>query len=385
MMKRLITCVSCQRKEEIWCFDEQIYALCKIDKESLQAECLIHPTEILKDTDYEVRQMVAWRDKLLILPVQLNQWWVIYDKNTGSLEYADFCRENYRSSAVVLIDDRLVLLPASIKDPVIMLDLQKREIIARKYIGNSCFILEDGMEIWEAREEQGNIFFLIRGTCYYGQIRDLEIHLVKICTPEPLLCADFCENNGWAVGSNGKYLYQFDEEGNLRKESLIDLKTEIARIIVKSKYIFLLPLEGNQIWIFDRKSEDVKNIQMKVEKDAAIFPPITGILDYWDYVEIKREIWLLPLRHPLLMIDKDTGRSQQKEITYTYRLSAEKYWSCCNYVRSIRKQPSFFIENTDGELEKYLELIQENSNLSKEEKECCGEAIWKTVVKINHG
>jgi hypothetical protein len=241
------------------------------------------------------------------------------------------------------------------------------------------------MEIWEARVDQRNIFFLIKGTRYYGKIRNQEICFIKTHTPEPLLCADFYENSGWAVGSCGKYLYQFNEKGILLKSFFIDLKTEIARIIVKAKYIFFLPLEGNSIWIFDRKSEKVKTVSMEMKKSVSIFPPLLTVLHYWDYVEIKHEIWLLPLRHPLLIIDTDTGRIQQKEITYTDKFSTMKYWSCCNYVRNIRKQSSFFNENAEGELEKYMQLIQCNIDIPEKENECCGKIIWKTVVKMNRG
>ena len=397
MGRRLITSISCQSGTELWCFDQQICALVRINMESLQAEAIVPPMKIIEDEDYVVEKLIGWKEKILILPAQLNRRWVIYDKNSGNLEYVNFCNENHRPAATVLIEDRLILLPVCVKDPIIILDLPERKIIARHCFEDSCLFpaygIETGevhvdhaygMEIWEARVEHGNIFFLIRGTSYYGKIRDEKICLVKIHTPELLWCADFCENNIWAMGSYGKYLYQFDEKGNLLRKFLTDLQTEIARILV-GVHIFLIPLEKNKIWVFDRSDEQVKNIDIEMKENNRIFPPFPGNVEYWDYVEVKHAIWFLPLRNPLLVIDADTGKSQQKEITYENGFSSDKYWKYCNYVREKRKFSSFFYEDNDGELEQYMELIQRNTDKRKEERVYCGEIIWETMVEAEHG
>ena len=86
-----------------------------------------------------------------------------------------------------------------------------------------------------------------------------------------------------------------------------------------------------------------------------------------------------------MVIDADTGKSQQKEITYENGFSSDKYWKYCNYVREKRKFSSFFYEDNDGELEQYMELIQRNTDKRKEERVYCGEIIWETMVEAEHG
>lgn len=376
MKRKLVTCVSCQSGEQLWCFDEQLCALCKINKENLQAECVVSPMEVLEDETYEVRKLIAWRDKILILPVQLNQQWVIYDINTGKLEYGNFCTENHRSGASVLMGDRLVLLPVCIENPLIFIDLQEKEIIDRQYLRDPYLISKEGMEIWEASVNQGKVYFLIRGTSYYGEIEDGKVRLVSIQAPEPLWCADFCERGGWAVGSKGNYLYQFDEKGNLVDSFSVQLKTEIVRILMKQNKVFLILTEGKGIWMFDKDSGKVRKIDMAREEEKATFPPFSGILDYWDYVETQNRICFLPLRHPMQVIDVETGRDQQKVITYSDDFSKRDYWSYCNYVRKIRWQCPFFNETLDGDFGNYLELIQGDISISKEKEKLYGEKIW---------
>lgn len=384
MKRKLITCVSCQSNGEFWCLDEQIYVLCKINMESLQAECKLSPMKILADELSEVRKLIAWEDKILILPAWLEQRWGVYDKNTGDLEYVNFLWERYELAEAVLIGDRLILIPVFANDPVVIMDLRERRIIARQYLQDIHFTPNRKMEIWQVRDGDSKICFLLRGTRHYGEIREEQVRLVKIRAPETLWCADFYEDGGWAVGSYGKSLYQFDREGNLLDSISIDLKVEIVRMVVKSQYIFLLPAEGERIWIFDRNSRQVKQDNMAMEENEPILPPLLREPSYWGYQENEHTIWFLPLLYPLKIMDTDTLLCQQKVITYTERFSREKYWIYYKYAMFTRNIKNRFpiCENPVGNVEGYLEFMKNYSYVSEKERKLCGERIWEALCEV---
>lgn len=322
MKRKLITYVSCKSGEELWCLDEQIYALCKIDVDNMQAECKISPMEILEEGISEVRKLISWGDKILLLPAQLDQRWGVYDKITGDLQYENFCKEGYQLGQAVLSGDRLIVVPIFATDPVAIISLNEKKIIARQYLQTPYFIPNKKMEIWQIREGYGKIRFLIRGTCFYGQIKEEEVELVRVHAPEPLECADFYENEVWAVNGCGNCLYHFDEEGNLLESIPIELKTEVTKMLAKSRYIFLLSVE-DRIWIFDKNSRQIKQDCTEMEENVSILPPLSSEPAYWDYAESEHEIWFLPVLYPLQIMDADTLLCQQKVITYADSFSEE--------------------------------------------------------------
>jgi hypothetical protein len=380
MKRKLISCASYLDETYIWCYDEVICALSRIHIKTFQVECIIPPTQILVDEDYEVRKIIGWNNKIIILPVHINKKWIVYDKLSEGVECFNFCTDSYRYSEAILFGDRVVLLPNSINNPIIVADLLEKKIVKRINIPTSEIIVKDGMEIWDAKVEGNNIYFLIRNSFFYGKLNENGIELVRINVPKNLFCADFYEDKGWAVDIEGKYLYKFNKKGVLLENYYLENRVQISRIVVEKKYIFLLPMDGSEIRIIGVNGQLVKKIALGEQNIALEFWKIFKLPAYWGYIKNSFEIWILPLKYPMKIIDMNTLKSKKKNFEYTETFSENMYWKYYEY--SMRRKMNFtFYENSSNIfLKRYIEVIEGNNlEINKKEKFKDAKKIWKAI------
>lgn len=378
MREKLVSRVCCQDGEFLWCYDDAAGALTRINIETLEIECMLSPMQLIMESDDEIGNLISWKDKIILLPSKIGKKWVFYNKREKQVEYKVLCMEHHKSAAAILNGDKLIVIPIFINDPIIVIDLIKEKAIKRVFLSKPKGLHEVGMGIYNAKEEQGDICFLIENSCFFGRIRDDQARLIKIDVKETLLCADFCEGIGWAVDRNGK-LYKFDREGEILETHSLYSNTMYTRIAVYSDKIFMLPVGESQIEVFNIEKKDMIKIEMQQRKEPVGVWEVFQYPDYWKCVKVNTFIWLMPLKYPLLIINLATLECKQRELEYTNDFSKDKYREYHAYVRKMRK--TLFYENSFNEsLERFLKVVNTGDYLTREKEEIVyGRYTWKAI------
>lgn len=384
MRETLVTCVSYQDGDYLWCFDEIICALSRINLVTLQVECVISPMQIFAEGEFKVRKLIGWKDKIIILPVRINKKWIIYNKQKNEIEYMNFCLEDFESSETFLIENKLYFLPICVEKPIIIIDLTKKEVIRRISLQHIEFHTNEKMKIWDGKLNQGDICFLIRESCFYGRLNERSFHLIKLNVSKPLACADFYEGFIWAVDNDGKKIYKFDKKGNLIKDILLDAETKFTRILVEKECIFLLPEYGYEILKFDTENEEEEKIGKGSEMKFLDFPEMLEMIElpvYWDYIKKDLEIWFLPFKGQLKKFNMNKLICDKRTIEYSDIFSSITYKKYLDYVRKIKNKLIIYENSTKLNCKKYLELLKYGKRLEKGIlKKSYADIIWKTLL-----
>ena len=359
MNKDLITSISCLDNEILWCYDEIICALSKVNIKTLQVKCVLSPQYIFREQYYEMRKIIVWKDKVIIIPKEIDKKWIIYDKLSKKVEYYNFCIENFEITDVLLIKDNLFFIPISVNGLIVIFDLVKREVIKKIEFPMNDFLKEG--YIWNAKIEGEDICFLIHDSFFYGRLNNDNLSMIKVETLNPLSCADFYMGMGWAIDNSNKYLYSFNKEGRILHTYSIEAGIYFAKIIVKNKYIYLLPFNKNGIWLFDMKGKLIKIIGEEII-DFRLLETFNSP-DYWEYMEVDKCIWFLPLKHSLQVVNTNTLMEFKRFFKYSKEFSENLYQEYYKYIKKIRIINSYFHENLiNATLIKYIELIITNKD-----------------------
>lgn len=378
MRKQIIGRVFCQDGEYLWCYDEIIGALSRINTETMEADCIVSPMQIFKEEAYEVGQLILWKDAIIIVPIEIGKNWIIYKKETGQLSYSKFSSENFKSETSYLNGDKLTLIPVSIKEPIVVIDLLERMIVKKVSFPDIGSDLESFMEIYDLKIDQRDVCFLIRNSFFYGRFSEKEeLKLIRIQSDESLACADFSMGAGWAVNGTGSRLYHFDKEGNLLKSISINEKNKFGMMILEERKIFLLPVKGTGLKVFDIDNECMIRIDMQTEKVPICFQEMFCFPDYWYYLKKNDFIWILPLKYPLQIINVETLECKSKSLEYSNDFSLRMYREYHEYAQ--RKKSFIFQENSlMSSFGRYLELVKQGDTvLSKGDKMTYGKKIWR--------
>lgn len=377
MKEQLKSWVFYQDGEYLWCYDEIISALSRVDMNSLQVECIVSPMQLLVNGQYQVGNLLGWKDHIIIIPVEISRKWALYNKQDGEIEYDFFCSENYRVAEVILSGNMLVLFPISVKGSILVVDLLKRTVVRRFNLPDLNFSSEKDMEIWSVKVEQDSIYFLIQNSFFYGRLDAQGIQVIEINVNEPLACADFNRDTGWAISSSGKHLYHFDYEGKQLEKYLVGSKTEYTKMVIENNRIFLLPVDKSEIIVFEIDSKHFKKIGGQQESIACGFLELLNMPSYWGYIKKHNNIWFLPLKYSLEIVDLETLVCNQRKIEYSEDFSKKLYWDYCKFARMYKE--FVYRENlSNSGLENYLDFIKK-SNLSsgKDGELTDGKNIWE--------
>lgn len=379
MKEKLISCVSYLDGDILWCYDEIICTLNQLNLKSLQVDPVISSYQLLVDGGYEVRKIIGWKEKIIIIPVETNKRWIFFDKIKRKVEYKKICTKCIRSVEAILDGDQLFLLPVSAYDPVIVVDLSIEEISKIVYLFDSENRKKDKIEIWKAKLNKKDSCFFIQNSFFYGIIKRKRIQLIKIKIPDLLACVDFDDDFGWGIDINGKYLFKFDREGNLVRKYILESGILFAGIIVTKKYIFLIPYVKNEITIFNITEE--KKEKIKVNNDDPFFKhlELLNLPSYWDSVKNSNKLFFLPIKNNLLIIDLNTLSFEEKSLEYSEMFSEKLYWDYYNNVRKIRSKYEFYENGLNVTIKNYIQSIKHSSLYSLDRTRICGNEIWKTL------
>ncbi len=378
MEKNVISCVSYQEGNELWCYDEVAGILSRTDLNDWKTEVMASPRQIVREQSYKVRKLIGWGDEILMLPVQNNRKWAVYHKSDKTVAFETFCREPYESAEAVLKGDHLTLLPLSPAGFVVVTDLRQRKTVKKIPVRSHDFVPKDGMEIWEAKMGQDDICFLIRGSRFYGRLQDGNLRLIELQASGPFMCADFVGDTVWAYQDQGSCLCRFGREGNLLDSYPIETGKTPVRILAQADHIVLLPEEGSTIGIFDVKTGKVRTIGGDGSGLLPILPEAFHVPSYWDHGTDGDLLWLLPLRYPMVKVNLETLEWSQHRLEYGDDCPEGRYWEWCQWLRESRDR-SYYHEDPVTGLKGYLEFVKMGSAVKAKEQAPCGANIWKSL------
>ena len=88
------------------------------------------------------------------------------------------------------------------------------------------------------------------------------------------------------------------------------------------------------------------------------------------------DIWFLPLKYPLQIVNIDTLMCRQEMLQYSEEFSENEYWEYCRYARKMKR--FIYSEKLPNEsLERYVELIKGNkTSIDRKSKSSSGKKIW---------
>lgn len=364
--------------ECLWSYDEKICALSKINIETMDAECAVSPMRILRNKGFEVGNLIGLDDMILVLPRNIGDEWIVYNKKSKKVEYGVFCREQYQSIAAVLVEDELIVLPVSLYHPVLIINLRKREVVRMIRLEGNGFIPDSNMVIWDVTKEQDEICFFITNSHFYGRIKDKKVQLIplQIEKGRTLTCAVFCQSEMWTVDHKGEILYQFDGKGNLLEEYPIHIGAECGRLIAENNKVFLLPVNQQTIRVFDVETKQVREIDIQRDKKAFFIAETFHSVGYWGYIKRDSEIWFLPWRYSLQIVNMSSLSGIGGAFRYADDFSETDYPQYYKYASKFKRQ--VYSENkSNRRMEDYLILVENKEfTINKQSKSDIGKNIW---------
>lgn len=378
MKKSVISCVSCNDSDGLWMFDEMINCLCKINKKSLQAEYIVSSRDIFVNEWYPIKKMIKWKDKLIMLPLQLWKKWIFIDIKSGEISHIEVGSESHESKESVIFLEKMVILPLYVKSPITVIDLQGLVQTDKIYIKDIGFGAES--YICSVKVYMGHIYFLVAWSRYIGCLGTEGLKMIKMDVSEILFCGDFLDGAVWAIGHGGEYLYKFDLSGKLLDAYTTGFNFEITRIIAYGSRIIFMPQKDKDLWEFNTENRKFNKVFTGTDKDIlSEFPEKAELPSYWDYMIVNEDIWIMPLKQPLIILKNGVTGYIEKRIEYNEFFSEYMYWK--NYMLIRKKRDKFlFLEKYDSEIKGYLAVLRKLERIDKPESGFTGSVIWKNLI-----
>lgn len=141
-----------------------------------------------------------------------------------------------------------------------------------------------------------------------------------------------------------------------------------------------MPQKDKDLWEFNTENREFNKVFTGTGKDIlSEFPERAELPSYWDYVIDNEDIWIMPLKQPLIILKNDVARYIEKRIEYNEFFSEYMYWK--NYMLIRKKRDKFlFLEKFDSEIKGYLAVLQKLERIDKPEIGFTGSMIWKNLI-----
>lgn len=384
--------IACLDHELLWVIDDVIGGLYSIDRRTFETKCVLDFLKLFPDEKFEAQSLIKWKENcIIIIPLQIDKCWIIYNKVTGEIEYQKVverkCRE--RLIAVARDQNQLYFFPLYIHEPALIVDMDT--LICSKIIENwSSKLVDDQSEtIWTGTYNGRYVFYpqrnsknLVRLDCKTQKIDTIDIDI-----SEDVIDVNYGFGELWVLPISGNKLYMIDGNGliintvELSVKDNIDSRLRFARIVVQKRYLFLLPCYRKGIYVYDKFEEKTHIIPeeslISHKKDKDIY------LRYWEYCIADNQICFLPYLDQYIEINLDTLLYKNIELYYPKIWSKkERVW---RIIRSHVSECDLTIGETDGcGVETFLSYIQ-NETDTKEFKRngYVGKKIWDICLIEN--
>ena len=382
--------IACLDQELLWAMDDLIGGLYSINLRTFEIEYVIDCQILFPHGRFEVRSLFAWKGNyLVIVPMEADKSWILYNKITGEIEYRRVIEQKCRESLIAADSERkrLYFLPLYRNDPILMVDqdtLTCTQMIENWSSRVPCEYLETA---WKGAYTGRYLFFSIKNTRILVRMDcdSQKVDLLKLDLAENIIGVDYAFGELWVLPISGNRLYRIDESGLI--VNTVELLTKdaaeslpcFARIVVQKKYLFLLPYYHKGIYIYDKQEGKIQIIPQEnkslEKKHKEVY------LRYWEYCVRDNQICFLPYRDKYIEIDLDTLAYKEKGLSYPDVWSDEdKVWR--NIWSHVSGQDSAIREADGCELNVFSEYIQQEIDAKGFAMYgCVGNRIWDMVKR----
>lgn len=372
--------------EIVWVNDEVFSGLYTIDKSTFTVKNILTPFQLFKYGKFKVRFLAKWKDNIIIIPLELNKKWLIYNIERNETQYLDVIGEKWRASGFYIIEEDMILIPASVQMPVIIVNLETMHNVQviknwNKDIGNNSTVFES----WGGAVVNKEIFFPLYNTKYLIKISGKEIDKYIIDIPCGICGLDSYADEIWILPTDGNRIYELNPQGKIIDiaELIIDCNpvqvSDFAKIVVTKRYIFMLPFTGSKVCVYDKGGRGTVAIEGEEKSLNQIFPMHNLTPSYWEcYIE-KNKIYFMPLMNRMLIIDLENLKWEIKDIFLPEIILDcdlnDWYWLIQLLDEAVIKEDS-----GKNSLYTYLKLTKLIDRVHQSEKDGNGRKIWNSLI-----
>lgn len=376
--------LACMDQDILWVIDEIICGLYTVDKKTFETRCVIDSLNLFRHGSFKAQGLLKWRDDyIIIIPLELDKKWVIYNKITGQVEYKKIMKEKYQGRFIGT-DEAAVqayFCPVTKDDPIIIVDLEK-------FTCSQIIKIQNTDEKLALRGVCSKKYFLLplRGKrdilCInYGSNM---IQIFETDITEGIAEIDIYSGELWVLPVDGNRIYKINEDGKkiISVELTINHQnisaSEFSAIIVQKNYVFLLPHQRCGIYVYDK----MKKKMIKIAEETHSLPETfkTKQIRYWGYYIDDNKICFLPLQNKLLQVDLDKLIYEEKNIYYPEDWEENSGAFYCIWNHSIVSE-EHMIEIDKYSQKAFFKYCENEANEKKENTTVTiyGENIWSRL------
>lgn len=379
--------IACLDQESLWAMDDMIAGLYLIDLRKFEIKCVIDCQKLFPHGRFNVLSLFTWKkDYVVIVPMEVDRKWIIYNKITGETEYRKVIEQKCQEILITVDSERnqLYFFPLYRYDPILIINLDT--LTCSQMIENwSSKVSDKYLKTASKGAYNGqHLFFPIKDTNILVRMDcgSRKVDLLKLDIPENIIGVDCAFEELWILPVSGNRLYQIDENGSIVNtveliiENDADLLFNFARVIVQKRYLFLLPYYRKGIYVYDKqdgKTQIIPEESTSLERnDKEVY------LRYWEYCVRDNQICFLPYRDNYIEIDLDTLVYRKKDLSYPLTGSDEE-----NVWKNIWCQVS--AQNSISETDEYTPNVLSRYIQNRTNTKCfslggyVGNRVWDMV------
>lgn len=386
-MQSLRTGGICIDETFIWAYDEIINGLYTINKATQEVKNVLNVFQIFKYGKFAIKDILTWKNYIILVPYELNNYWVIYDKVTGEVQYKRIIEFNYKTIGTHIIGDQVVVEPFTSRDPIIIIDLKSFICVHIIEGWDESSFYEAGDTLfysWGGTAVDRDVYFALDNLKVIVKVGQNQVHKYFADIPYNIHSIDSCERNIWILPKQGNYIYAADLNGKvvdsirLTVDGQLICTSVFARIVATEKYIFMLPFFENRIYVYNREKRNTVIIYACKNSLKNSFPVQWNAVAYWEYYIDENKIYFMPLTNQLLIIDMERFEWEEKELFLPQKISNNclKYWFTACQMLERNTVGDEFDRDT---LEIYVKLLGQVNQSQETKEKCNGERIWRRI------
>lgn len=372
----------------IWTSDETIGGLYTIDKLTFEVRVILDPSQVFKYEKFKIQSIVQWKNYIILVPAKLDQRWVIYDKDSGTVEYQTVVGIHGETAGMCIIGKRGVLVPGSISSPVIIVNLETMTVL--RMIRNWNESIEySSRDFWGTRpgvivgEE---VFFHVYDTRYFVKIGHNSADVFRLQIPNSIASLSYSDNEFWILPTGGNCIYGVDREGKIIEIANLEVNGEslkaddFVRIVSVQKYVFLLPVQGKNFCVYDKGRRKLAKLHIKEETFKNQIPLLCYKTSYWGYCIDINKLYFMPVENKLLEIDLDTLEWKERTVYLPTSMSGRGLWYWFGWCQWCTKGNASSEWDADS-IRLYCDMLSEGNAIRESGDSKQGERIWKELKK----
>lgn len=365
----------------VWIYDGISRGLYVLDLNTKKVEMLLNPMQIHKDKRSRVRGIIKTKNRIVLVPQTISEYWIIYEIVTRDVKYIHFFDFPYQVGYVGQKNDTAYLVPLNTTEPIFMISLENLKCI--KKIERWYPLKHKKDEIYECFAPsvgEEYIFIPIVHTNHIYKIGKKQGKLILVDTPVSIHSASIDKDSIWILPEKGGCIYQVNQSGNIIKD--IDLfkeyeldASQFTQIVSAGIGVFLLPYEDQCIYVYKKVENYIAKIDLNTiscwEKYMTEIP-----CAYWGNYYENGVLHMLPMRYEYLNIDVSALETCEDELMCGETFTKKDYKDWCFWVKKNCEKLIFF-EQTVESIQTFISCVSmEPEDICKDCESRVGEKIW---------